>query len=86
MKQKVTKDNWEALIHWNFAFVGGFLGAYAILLHMGNFGSAQTGNIMEIFGIRRVVRCAVAIPGITAFWWRSGGFVHSDEPYEHKYA
>ena len=36
MKQKVTKDNWEALIHWNFALVGGFLGAYAILLHMGN--------------------------------------------------
>ena len=30
MKQKVTKDNWEALIHWNFALVGGFLGAYAI--------------------------------------------------------
>ena len=48
MKQKVTKDNWEALIHWNFALVGGFLGAYAILLHMGNFGSAQTGNIMEM--------------------------------------
>lgn len=48
MKQKVTKDNWEALIHWNFALVGGFLGVYAILLHMGNFGSAQTGNIMEM--------------------------------------
>ena len=37
-----------SLIHWNFALVGGFLGAYAILLHMGNFGSAQTGNIMEM--------------------------------------
>ena len=48
MKQKVTKDNWEALIHWNFALVGGFLGVYAILLRMGNFGSAQTGNIMEM--------------------------------------
>ena len=88
MKQKVTKDNWEALIHWNFALVGGFLGVYAILLHMGNFGSAQTGNHGNggIFGIRRVVRCVAAIPCITAFWWRSGGFVHSDEPYEHKYA
>lgn len=32
MKQKVTKDNWEALIHWNFALVGGFLGVYAILI------------------------------------------------------
>jgi uncharacterized membrane protein YoaK (UPF0700 family) len=48
MRQKVTKNQWEALIHWNFALVGGFLGAYAILLHMGNFGSAQTGNIMEM--------------------------------------
>ena len=48
MRKKVTKDQWEALIHWNFALVGGFLGAYAILLHMGNFGSAQTGNIMEM--------------------------------------
>ena len=48
MRQKVTKNQWEALIHWNFAIVGGFLGAYAILLHMGNFGSAQTGNIMEM--------------------------------------
>lgn len=28
MKQKVTKDNWEALIHWNFALVGGFLVYY----------------------------------------------------------
>ena len=35
---------------------------------------------------RQVVRCVAAIPCITAFWWRSGGFVHSDEPYEHKYA
>ncbi len=48
MRQKVTKDQWEAFIHWNFALVGGFLGAYAILLHMGNFGSAQTGNLMEM--------------------------------------
>mgnify|MGYP000355729002 CR=1 FL=1 len=31
-----------------FCPCGGFLGAYAILLHMGNFGSAQTGNIMEM--------------------------------------
>lgn len=35
MKQKVTKDNWEALIHWNFALVGGFLGVYAILTTYG---------------------------------------------------
>lgn len=48
MRQIITKDQREALIHWNFALVGGFLGAYTILLHMGNFGSAQTGNIMEM--------------------------------------
>ena len=38
----------EARIHWNLSFVGGVLGVYAILLHMGNFGSAQTGNLMEM--------------------------------------
>lgn len=48
MRQKLTKNHWEALLHWNFALVGGFLGAYAILLHLGNFGSAQTGNLMEM--------------------------------------
>lgn len=89
MKQKVTKDNWEALIHWNFALVGGFLGAYAILLHMGNFGSAQTGNIMEMAASLvsgewyDVLLRFLALP---LFWWRSGDFVPVDEPYEHKYA
>ena len=28
-------------------FIGGFLGAYAIFLRGGNFGSAQTGNLIE---------------------------------------
>lgn len=36
------------ILHWNLTLVGGFLGTYAILLHAGNFGSAQTGNVMEM--------------------------------------
>ena len=39
-----------------------------------------------IVSSRRVVRCAVTIPCITAFWWRSGDFIPVDELYEHKYA
>lgn len=35
-------------MHWLLTLVGGFMGVYAILLHAGNFGSAQTGNVMEM--------------------------------------
>lgn len=45
---KIKQWKAEAWVHWNMAFVGGVLGVYAILLHMGNFGSAQTGNLMEM--------------------------------------
>ena len=45
---KIKQWKMEARIHWNLSFVGGVLGVYAILLHMGNFGSAQTGNLMEM--------------------------------------
>ena len=48
MVQKVIRDRLDAILHWNISLVGGFLGAYAILLHVGNFGSAQTGNLMEM--------------------------------------
>ena len=48
MVQKVIRDRLDAILHWNISLVGGFLGAYAILLHAGNFGSAQTGNLMEM--------------------------------------
>ena len=48
MVQKVIRDRLDAILHWNISLVGGFLGGYAILLHAGNFGSAQTGNMMEM--------------------------------------
>lgn len=38
----------DAILHWNISLVGGFLGGYAILSHAGVFGSAQTGNLMEM--------------------------------------
>ncbi len=38
----------DTILHYNMSFVGGFLGTYALLLRGGNFGSAQTGNLMEM--------------------------------------
>lgn len=48
MSTKLIRDHLDVILHWNISLVGGFLGAYAILLHTGNFGSAQTGNMMEM--------------------------------------
>lgn len=42
------KLRWDKALHWIMSFVGGFLGIYAVALHSGNFGSAQTGNLMEL--------------------------------------
>lgn len=36
------------VLHWTMSVVGGFLGTYAILTHNGTFGSAETGNMMEL--------------------------------------
>ena len=44
----LIKRRLDAILHWNICFVGGFLGGYAILSHAGVFGSAQTGNLMEM--------------------------------------
>ena len=38
----------ERRVHWLMAMVGGVLGGYAVYLRGGNFGSAQTGNMMEM--------------------------------------
>lgn len=38
----------EWYLHSNMCVVGGFCGAYAILCRMGNMGSAQTVNMIEI--------------------------------------
>ena len=45
---KMIQRRLDAILHWNISFVGGFLGGYAILSHAGVFGSAQTGNLMEM--------------------------------------
>lgn len=39
--RKLTDNQWEVLMHWLLTLVGGFMGTYAVLLHAGNFGSAQ---------------------------------------------
>ena len=36
------------VLPWTMSVVGGFLGTYAILTHNGTFGSAETGNMMEL--------------------------------------
>ena len=49
----IGKMNWihnhkRALLHINLAFIGGLTGAYAILVRGGNFGAAQTMNLIEM--------------------------------------
>lgn len=48
IKMKWFKQDIDTLLHCNMCFVGGFLGAYAILLRGGNFGSAQTANLIHL--------------------------------------
>ena len=38
----------RALQHVNLAFIGGLTGVYAILVRGGNFGAAQTMNLIEM--------------------------------------
>lgn len=40
--------NKRTLLHFNMAFIGGLTGAYAILVRGGNFGAAQTMNLIEM--------------------------------------
>ena len=44
---KWLRNETDTALHYNMCFIGGFLGAYALLLRGGNFGSAQTGNLIE---------------------------------------
>lgn len=41
-------NNKRNLLHYNMAFIGGLTGAYAILVRSGNFGAAQTMNLIEM--------------------------------------
>ena len=42
------KKNKEELLHHNMAFIGGITGIYAITVRGGNFGGAQTSNLIEL--------------------------------------
>ena len=37
----------EEILHYLMTFMGGFMGLYAICAH-GSYGSAQTGNLMDL--------------------------------------
>lgn len=38
----------DTILHYIMSYIGGFLGVYTILLRGGNFGSAQTGNMIYL--------------------------------------
>lgn len=42
------KKNKEEILHLNMTFVGGIVGIYAITVRGGNFGGAQTSNLIEL--------------------------------------
>ncbi|GEL65879.1 YoaK family protein [Marinilactibacillus psychrotolerans] len=41
-------SSYENYIHYSMCMLGGFFGSYALLLR-GNFGSAQTANLIQLF-------------------------------------
>lgn len=66
----------DTTIHYIMSYIGGFLGVYTILLRGGNFGSAQTGNLISLatgwFGgswqemILRIIALAIFIISMIA--------------------
>jgi len=42
------KEKMNVYLHFIMCFMGGFIGAYALLNRMDTFGSAQTGNLIEL--------------------------------------
>ena len=73
---KLTDNQWEVMMHWLLTLVGGFMGVYAVLLHAGNFGSAQTGNVMEM-----AAESTASRDRIYYFWMRCCCGVSSDKLY-----
>ena len=45
--ETLTKKK-EEILHFIMCISGGFMGGYALFTRLGNFGSAQTGNLIEI--------------------------------------
>lgn len=42
------QKNKQELLHYNMSLIGGISGAYAILVRGGNFGAAETTNLIEL--------------------------------------
>lgn len=47
-KMKRVQKNRRELLHYNMALIGGISGAYALLVRGGNFGAAETTNLIEL--------------------------------------
>ena len=65
---KQTTKILAVLIHFTAALCGGFFGAYAILTRVGNFGQAQTANLIEMAealfagdGLDTIIRLGAAL-------------------------
>lgn len=66
----------ETKLHYTMSYIGGFLGVYTILLRGGNFGSAQTANLISLvtgwFGgsttemVIRIIALAIFIASMVA--------------------
>lgn len=72
------KKNKEELLHQNMAFIGGITGIYAITVRGGNFGAAQTANLIELvldfvskdlfgFSVRTLVLLVYAVSLVSAY-------------------
>lgn len=87
--RRIFQKELDMILHWNLTLVGGFLGTYAILLHAGNFGSAQTGNVMEMAAAltgKKFCRSGDTIFSISYFRKCDCDFLSVDEFYETGYA
>lgn len=42
------QKNKQELLHYNMTLIGGISGAYALLVRSGNFGAAETTNLIEL--------------------------------------
>ena len=87
--RKLTDNQWEVLMHWLLTLVGGFMGTYAVLLHAGNFGSAQTGKHYGNGGrsdFDGMVEGAASIDCIHHFRFRCGIRLSFDQLYEIEHA
>lgn len=46
---KIFQKNPRRTLHYTMSLIGGISGSYAILIRGGNFGAAETTNLIELF-------------------------------------